>query len=803
MVVGGVAITNTYNKEQAKPAHAENEVVLATYDNEVVMGTSSGYDQWNKYGWKISFGGDYSCGFDKDNWRTIEEQGFSKYVDGTVVTEDRYGFVIAKVDPMSYVGSFDFISNKPSFSSHLYLTYSLDDVTYSLVPLTSGEQGWSISGNTKETFNFNTIRRAYYAIVVVNDEIVSQNQDYLFRNLVCNFYENVDPNRESMTVSGLDNVYVDEEIEITATAHNFSPVEYTWISSDESVLTITGNGNTATVRGVGRGTASITVSATGTSELIYIDPFVINVKEFKITNTDVSIDLPAHGSDRVSISYQDPNGSVVAVNNSIENDIIRAILEPTSNNKYYLHVYAKEIAGVTCSFDVTLRDNNGEEGYHEATITVQVNVAAKQILSERMTSRPALGVEVPIYLGTIDGSRFLKMPSSSSLAPVNDIKDAYVFYINHSGRIRTVSKSGSSATFVTWNLGQYTVTSSSTTSFNIINDINDYPGVLSNGNNRFFMYIDSQEIICSGNLNDFDYYIEEGIISPSNVFCAYEATEVNTGIYPEETAVDLNKGESTSIDTSLVFVNDIEYEIISGASCIDSVTIANITNYTETSITITASDTRGTAVIRVKDANDDSVYTDITVRVKIDAETVVGNLLTQTQLSYHYEGNSVDGFVFSNVSIRFGAKINKDVWNQIDNDYGIDGFGVMITAYGGDSFSITSRPDLVSQDEFVIYDLDNWIADCYMPTSGENSMATPPEVDDDYVYNLFHRVNENNERYRVFTAAAYIKLSNGNYLFMQQVRYSVSSLAADYLANRGCDDTTAGGSLAYLAGPQA
>ena len=81
-------------------------------------------------------------------------------------------------------------------------------------------------------------------------------------------------------------------------------------------------------------------------------------------------------------------------------------------------------------------------------------------------------------------------------------------------------------------------------------------------------------------------------------------------------------------------------------------------------------------------------------------------------------------------------------------------------------------------------------------------MATPPEVGDDYAYNLFQRVDYA-DRYKVFTATAYIKLNNGDYLFMNQARYSVASLAADYIANRGCDSGTANGSLAVLSTPQA
>ena len=46
---------------------------------------------------------------------------------------------------------------------------------------------------------------------------------------------------------------------------------------------------------------------------------------------------------------------------------------------------------------------------------------------------------------------------------------------------------------------------------------------------------------------------------------------------------------------------------------------------------------RGTAVIRVKSATDDSVYTDITVNVKSNPDELIAPYQTQTKLAYAYE----------------------------------------------------------------------------------------------------------------------------------------------------------------------
>ena len=86
------------------------------------------------------------------------------------------------------------------------------------------------------------------------------------------------------------------------------------------------------------------------------------------------------------------------------------------------------------------------------------------------------------------------------------------------------------------------------------------------------------------------------------------------------------------------------------------------------------------------------------------------------------------------------------------------------------------------------------IVDYYMPKA---NMATPVEQGDNYFWNLFQTVDEADIN-KTFVAVAYIKVGD-EYVFMRQVRYSVKTLAADYIANRGCNAETAGGSLSALA----
>lgn len=150
---------------------------------------------------------------------------------------------------------------------------------------------------------------------------------------------------------------------------------------------------------------------------------------------------------------------------------------------------------------------------------------------------------------------------------------------------------------------------------------------------------------------------------------------------------------------------------------------------------------------------------------------------------------------YSQVSIRFGGVISQDLWSDLDTDnHIIEGFGVMIATddvVGKDmeikdmyasAASSSTNPD--ASEELVDY---------FVPVENLNTIIGVR--DNNYFWNLRYSITE----YKVtYVAAAYIKTSTG-YVFYQQTKYSVKTLAQDYLDNRDCDETTAGGSLKNLA----
>lgn len=166
------------------------------------------------------------------------------------------------------------------------------------------------------------------------------------------------------------------------------------------------------------------------------------------------------------------------------------------------------------------------------------------------------------------------------------------------------------------------------------------------------------------------------------------------------------------------------------------------------------------------------------------------------EIEIEWGGVSTTTYSYSDVSIRFGAVIEKDLWDELDTEDSIEGFGVMITTDDvvDNDTTIKEFWDSASPAEDDP-DITEEIVDYYMPNTGDPSMPVPPEDEDDYVWNLFYRVTDFT---KVYVAAAYIKTAT-DMVFFKEVRYSVKTLADDYIKNRGYDASVAGGSLANLA----
>ena len=155
---------------------------------------------------------------------------------------------------------------------------------------------------------------------------------------------------------------------------------------------------------------------------------------------------------------------------------------------------------------------------------------------------------------------------------------------------------------------------------------------------------------------------------------------------------------------------------------------------------------------------------------------------------------SAVSYAYSNISMRFGGSIDKDLWDELDtNENPIAGVGVLITGYEEQQRSPYSIKDhyaeAINFDE--VTNIKTQVGNCYVSLNDFNI----PEKNNEYYWNLKYEIASINDMLDSYTAAAYIKLTNGDLVFLKQVKYSVWSLAKDYLDNRNCNEETADGSL--------
>ena len=180
------------------------------------------------------------------------------------------------------------------------------------------------------------------------------------------------------------------------------------------------------------------------------------------------------------------------------------------------------------------------------------------------------------------------------------------------------------------------------------------------------------------------------------------------------------------------------------------------------------------------------------------AQEEVEDLSTRTSLAYHYESDVNDDYTYSNICIRFGGKVSKTLWDRLDDESTITGFGVMIADSGfvathSDFVEVINDEDFVSST--ISTDLANNLAiDYFVPVA--NLGTVMGEEGDYYFWNLRQSVDQADIYTAEFSAIAYIKVAD-EYVLMNMAKESVESLAQDYLDNRGYDQSAAAASLHY------
>ena len=206
------------------------------------------------------------------------------------------------------------------------------------------------------------------------------------------------------------------------------------------------------------------------------------------------------------------------------------------------------------------------------------------------------------------------------------------------------------------------------------------------------------------------------------------------------------------------------------------------------------------------------------------SKNAIENLSSLSSLSYRYSEDN-GNYTYSNVAIRFGAMLSQDLWESLDAESNIQGYGVILsteTYLNGDSikglYDIAYSGDVDdAMDELCE---GGNVKNFY--TSLTSKGATHPDEANAaqkgalegtyYVWNLYKHVLDSQEGLtanqiktklmRNYVAVAYIRTANDGIIFFDEITASVKSLAQDLIDDdsNGLTAESLEGSLGNLAG---
>lgn len=183
-------------------------------------------------------------------------------------------------------------------------------------------------------------------------------------------------------------------------------------------------------------------------------------------------------------------------------------------------------------------------------------------------------------------------------------------------------------------------------------------------------------------------------------------------------------------------------------------------------------------------------------------QSIESTISSKSSLSYDYSKNGND-ISFIDVAIRFSGLISKSLWNELNEESIIVGFGILLS-------DTTKLPETTIKewytskktnentiDEALTATCANSKAKNFYKTLGEKAGSHPNEEDNNYYWNLYKSVNDGFFT-REYRAVAYIRTEIG-IVFLQETRASCKSLATALLAKPEYDDNSYGGSLKEMA----
>ena len=528
--------------------------------------------------------------------------------------------------------------------------------------------------------------------------------------------------------------------------------------------------------------SEVAITGLATSETVYIDN-TLNLGS-TITVTGVG-----YYENRKAVTWESDDETVATVSST---GVVTGVAEGTANITVTANEY--ETATATCTVTVTevpkiisytISGTNSKPAVDPNGFAPQGTTASWT--TTYTTSGADLGQETSGNSQTFTMSGFAKETIITGIdlyMHSNASKGAgYATYqVGGNDEVALVGTSDAPKTFNQW--GDNT---EYTTSFKHVVIGTEYNIVVPAGSTfKIKVCATTNSLYCTGFKFNYDYSASRLDVTPTSqeVLCGEIADA-------EVTAVNFNTDPT------------LEYAITSGDSYISDVEIDSYSNHKAAILIETSATNYGTAVIRIRDAaNPDTYYVDITIVVKQTAkQKIESNLTTRSSLSYQYHKNDSGEFTFSSVKIRFGGFISKALWDELNGQATIEGFGILLSTkdfLDGDPL----KGYIDSYDGVDVKRFDHDIADL-MPAEANEAQKTEQKVSIDdvyYVWNLVKNITEANLTLE-YTSVAYIKTSKG-IVFLNEVTTSVKQLANDLInedENDEYNDTYLDGSLSYLA----
>ena len=599
------------------------------------------------------------------------------------------------------------------------------------------------------------------------------------------------------------------DFDITVTPHNFEPTEYTWTSTDESVATVSGTGATAIVHPINPGQTQIQASAEGTNGTIYSNKRTIYIITLE-ANYELGDTVKMQPSSKAYpyIRFNNGDGDIVCEAASSNPDVAYLSHFGKDSYGYYVtEISSGAVANTSATITLTFKDRGGAPDCHVATRSFTVDVGSNHVIGDRIID-PFQDYETKlVLLANNDETKFVYVDYDYDcgelvLRATDDIKKASLFAMDECCTFEYYffngNESGNSYAYVYMN-GNFAALSTMYS-----NEFNDYFGYAPYTNEYALNYSFCTKYPGALTWNHNGTYLgisEENNIESFNAY--YSDTNVKEPLFAYSATIELFEGETADINVPSSFSQDVTYEILSGNECIEEVRASETYNYDRQDVHVVASNTPGAAVIRVKTTYSE-YYVDVPILVKSTAKLSVENTLTQAKLSYSYtvEGNM--SYTISDVAIRFGGMIEKDEWDELNTNFGIEAFGVMLS----DANLIEQRVDekIASEGSFddavlddktysMVKDTDIKVFYDYLSSGRE-----PAEQGNYYFWNLYKQINETTIGLtREYTAVAFILTSDGDVVFFDEITKSAARLARELNTANPELDATLDGSLSHLA----